>query len=50
MELTAEDKTLIINLLLQISLPVKDAPTVIAVINKLQAPVEVVKEDSSETL
>lgn len=40
MELTREEKQITANLLSQISVPVKDAPTVIAIINKLQKPLE----------
>lgn len=51
MDLTKEEKQVIINLLAQISLPVKDAPTVIAIISKLQtqAPAEGEPIETPET-
>ncbi len=36
MELTQEEKKVIVNLLSQVSLPVNQAPTVITIIQKLQ--------------
>ena len=41
MELTLQEKQIVVNLLNQISLPIKDAPVVIAIINKLQTVKEV---------
>lgn len=38
MELTKEERQIVANLLSQISVPVKDAVTVITIINKLQTP------------
>lgn len=44
--LTEQEKNIAANILANASLPVKDAPTVIAIINKLQMPTTEVKKDA----
>lgn len=48
MELTNEEKQIVVNLLSQISVPIKEAPIVLRIIQKLQTPPVTAKEEKAK--